>query len=82
MNALTTLEEIQKEQLADPTIREVVRCLEAGEAVADQSFKRIRSHLVVEDGVLMRSVKVPVDGVQLVPVIPVVTASKALALST
>ena len=70
MNAVTTLEEIKKEQLADPTIREVVCCLKVGEAVASESFKRIRSQLVVEDGVLMRSVKVPVDGVQLVSIIP------------
>ena len=68
MNAVTMLEEIKKEQLADPTIREVVCCLEVGEAVANESFKRIRSQLVVEDGVLMRSVKVPVDGVQLVSI--------------
>ena len=60
---------IVKEQSADDQIQAAVTQLEAGEAVTGL-YAPVASQLAVDGGVLVRSVKLPVEGLVRVPVVP------------
>ena len=60
---------IVKEQSADDQIQAAVAQLEAGEAVTGL-YAPVASQLAVDGGVLVRSVKLPVEGLVRVPVVP------------
>ena len=64
-------EEIARGQLVDADIASATELVEAGtpELIAGP-FKKVSKQLVVNGGVLCRSVKLPVEGVVAVPVIP------------
>ena len=65
-----TLKEIRTKQSACPVISKVVQQLDSGELVTADSYKCVRKQLTLDDGLLMRSVKLSVAGEVLVPVIP------------
>ncbi|XP_065191877.1 uncharacterized protein K02A2.6-like [Sycon ciliatum] len=56
-------------QSADSTIAEAILCVADGQLMCTAAFKKIRSKLVVEDGVLKRSIKLPLGEIVNVPVI-------------
>ena len=64
-----TMRQIADGQRRDGTIQTVISCLSTDRPVP-ADFAKVRSQLAIEDGVLLRSVKLPVDGVVSVPVIP------------
>ena len=64
-------------QNADPEICAAVESLLKGDPLPG-SFSRIKSQVVVDDGLLCRSVKLPVDGEVVVPVIPATLEQQAL----
>ena len=72
-----TLEQIKIAQKADPEICAAVESLLKGDPLPG-SFSRMKSQLVVDDGLLCRSVKLPVDGEVVVPVIPATLEQQAL----
>ena len=72
-----TLEQIKVAQKADPEICAAVESLLKGDPLP-WSFSRMKSQLVVDDGLLCRSVKLPVDGEVVVPVIPATLEQQAL----
>ena len=63
-----TLRDIQTAQLTDDQIQAVIRQLEHDLPI-EELFTKVRSQLVVEDSMLWRSVKLPIEGVVQVPVI-------------
>ena len=67
---LTTVEEIRESQLSCPTIESVKADIAAGGTVSHHEFKRISQQLVESDGLLRREVKLPLEGLVSVPVIP------------
>ena len=56
-------------QLEDEVVQRVASQVATRSAVRDAGYRSVASQLVVEDGVLLRSVKLPVEGEILVPVI-------------
>ena len=62
------LRDIQTVQLTDDQIQAVIRQLEH-DLPLEKLFTKVRSQLVVEDTMLWRSVKLPIEGVVQVPVI-------------
>ena len=64
-------EEIARGQLVDADIASATELIEAGtpELIAGP-FKKVSKQLVINGGVLCRSVKLPVEGVVAVPVVP------------
>ena len=67
---LLRLDDIRAKQSEDAMIAEVVKALESGEDWESSAFKKVRTQLSVVDGMLQRSVKLPPNDVQNVPVIP------------
>ncbi|XP_065195653.1 uncharacterized protein LOC135827058 [Sycon ciliatum] len=65
-----TFAQIREGQKVDPTIRAAVAQLECGELVSIPEFIKVRDQLLVDDGMLVRSIKLPIDGLVSVPVIP------------
>ena len=75
-----THDEVREAQLACPVIREVVKDLEAGQPVSAGDYKNVQRQLVMaDDGVLMRCVKLPIDGEVFVPVIPLSLQDRVVA---
>eukprot|EP00117_Sycon_ciliatum_P016048 scpid17635/ scgid15645/ Gag-Pol polyprotein; Matrix protein p10; p20; Capsid protein p25; Nucleocapsid protein p14; Protease p15; Reverse transcriptase/ribonuclease H p90; Integrase p46 len=72
-----TPESIKASQLKDDVVQAVIHGIQHDLPV-DESYARVRSQLVVEDGVLYRSLKLPLDGVKQVPVIPAALVRKVL----
>ena len=67
---LTTVEEIRESQLSCLTIESVKADIAAGGTVSHHEFKRTSQQLVESDGLLRREVKLPLEGLVSVPVIP------------
>ena len=65
-----TLAQIRAGQKVDPTIQAAVAQLECLELVSVAEFIKVRDQLLVDDGMLVRSIKLPIDGLVSVPVIP------------
>ena len=72
-----TLEQIKIAQKADPEICASVESLLKGDPLPG-SFSRMKPQHMVDDGLLCRSVKLPVDGEVVVPVIPATLEQQAL----
>ena len=64
---LSTIADSQKQ---DATIAEVIDCVISGKDVALPEFQKVRNQLVVSDGMLMRSVRLPTMEIKVVPAIP------------
>lgn len=60
---------IAKYQSVDEIITNAVHCKSAAEDMTDQQYLKVNNQLVVSDGVLMRSVKLPPNNVKQVPVL-------------
>ena len=65
-----TLSEIKDAQQADTEISQLLDELKSGTPLSSKLYRPVRDQLLDHDGVLMRSVKLPLDGVVQVPVIP------------
>ena len=65
-----TMERIVEAQGSCPVLSTIVAEIQADVAVSNPSFRQVRDQLIVEDGVLYRSVKLPVEGLVVVPVVP------------
>ena len=65
-----TLEQIGREQKACAEISNAIAQLEAGNSVTSPQFQKVTRQLSVENGVLYRNVKLPIEGEVSVPVIP------------
>lgn len=62
---------IAEYQSEDEIIANIVRSKLGAEEVTDQQYLKVKNQLVVsEDGVVMRSVKLPLSNVKQVPVLP------------
>eukprot|EP00117_Sycon_ciliatum_P048857 scpid46649/ scgid34721/ Gag-Pol polyprotein; Matrix protein p10; p20; Capsid protein p25; Nucleocapsid protein p14; Protease p15; Reverse transcriptase/ribonuclease H p90; Integrase p46 len=61
---------VKQAQQNDGQVRAVMEQVSMGMPVTDDDFKAVRSQLCIKDDLLCRSVKVPADGVVLVPVLP------------
>ena len=72
------LAEIATAQAEDSTVRAVITSLQ-NDSQLPSEFKAVRSQLVVCDGVLFRSVKLPIDGVVTVPVVPSALVSRVVS---
>ena len=70
LKQLTTVEEIKESQLSCPIIESVKADIAAGGTVSRHEFKRISQQLVESDGLLRREVRLPLEGLVSVPVIP------------
>ena len=66
-----SVDQICEAQLQCPVVVSVMNDLKEGCPVAAEQFKKVRTQLMMVDGMLYRSVKLPVHGVVTVPVIPV-----------
>ena len=66
-----SLDQICEAQPQCPVVVSVMNDLKEGRPVAAEQFKKVGTQLVMIDGMLYRSVKLPVHGVVTVPVIPV-----------
>ena len=69
---ILTKPEVIAEQHADSSLSRICDYLEHGTPISDPLFSRIASQLFIyeDDGMLMRSLKLPVDGIINVPVVP------------
>ena len=76
-----TLVEIQDAQMTCPVIQDLVKSLESDCPVTVAEFKNVQSQLVMEDGMVMRCVKLPVDGEVSVPVIPLSLRDRVVAIA-
>ena len=65
-----TLAQIRAGQKEDPTVQAAVAQMECGELVSVAEFIKVRDQLLVDDCMLVCSIKLPIDGLVSVPVIP------------
>ena len=75
-----TSEQIAHAQREDAEITRTVREIACEEEVTAPSFKKVRSQLLLSDGVLCRNLKLPLEGVT-VPVIPGVLKEEAVRVA-
>lgn len=68
-NGPFSIEQIAAAQQADPVVRTVISQL-ANDIPVVPAYAKVRSQLVVEHGVLYRSVKLPIEGIVTVPALP------------
>ena len=66
------------QQALDADIVEVIRCMNESLPITVAEYQKIRSQLLVIDGVLMRSIKLPISEVVQVPVLPLSLEQKVL----
>ena len=67
---LVSLADLKSKQKEDPVIQQVVEALEGNGEIAARSFHKVKSQLVVHNGMLQRSVKLSPNDVWVVPVVP------------
>ena len=72
------MDEIAKHQAEDADIKKILQCKSAGKTNPVSAFKKIYSQLVVVNGMLMRSIKLPPGDLIEVPVVPSALESKAI----
>ena len=65
-----TIEQIAAAQQESEEISSTIRHIESNHPVTADIFKKVRDQLVVEGGIFWRCVKLPLDGIVVVPVIP------------
>ena len=65
-----SLEQIARAQEDCPDIVETIRELQCDLPVTSTAFKMVRDQLILQNDVLMRSVKLPLDGTVVTPVVP------------
>ena len=63
------LEDVLSAQTSHPAIQRLMKQLEENKPI-EEDYKNIRSQLVVKDGHLYRSIKLPLEGAVTVPVLP------------
>ena len=73
--------DIATAQVADEEISSFKAQLLSGEPIPNSSYSRVRTQLVIEDDVLFRSVKSPLNDVELVPALPQSLTADALAVA-
>ena len=73
--------DIQDVQMTCPIIQDLVKRLESDRPVTVAEFKNVQRQLVMEDGMVMRCVKLPVDGEVSVPVVPSSLRDRVVAIA-
>ena len=76
-----TMERIRKAQLECADVARAVSQLVKGEDITAPQFKKVRSQVLLSEGVLCRNVKLPLEGTVTVPVIPGALQDEAVGIA-